>query len=172
MQTKFTEAECEQYANHIIKKFLKTEWTFLWSNKMTKAFGYCYSNKTIKISRHYFHLNKAFPHIIRNVILHEVAHAMQFEDMGYLSHDYHWKGYCLRIGADPKARFSEKFVTCPSERFALRNTFNGTVIEYMTITNKSPDTISGVLKEFEERIKQEEEETNTKLSYELVWCGK
>jgi hypothetical protein len=96
---------------------------------------------------------------------------MQFESMGYLSHDKHWKNYCLKIGAEPKAQFTGTDVAYPTEKFALRNTFNGKVLEYFTITNKSPDTLAGVLQEWQNRIKQEEEETNSKVNYELVWCG-
>lgn len=171
MKQEFSEEECEAYARHIIAKHLKTHWDFVWSNKMTNAFGYCYGNNRIKISRPYFNLNKAFPYIIRNVILHEVAHAMQFESMGYLSHDKHWKKFCLQIGAIPKATFNTKEVTAPCEKFALRNIFNGTVLDYISF-NKTYHGIADVLKEFQLRIEQEEYETQKKVDYELVWCGK
>lgn len=171
MKKEFSELECEDYAHHIISKYLKTHWDFVWSDRMTNAFGYCCNNKKIKISRPYFNLNKAFPHIIRNIILHEVAHAMQFESMGYLSHDKHWKQYCLQIGAIPKATFTTKEVTAPCERFALRNIFNGKVLDYIQF-NFGYYGIYDVLKEFNKRIEQEEYETNKKVDYELVWCGK
>jgi hypothetical protein len=97
---------------------------------------------------------------------------MQFESMGYLSHDKHWKNYCLQIGAEPKAKFTITDATCPVNKFALRNILNGKIIDYIPITNESPNTIAGVLQMFYERVKQEEEATNTTLNYELVWCGK
>lgn len=171
MRSEFTEEECEVYANHVIKKHLTHQWNFSFSNKMTNAFGYCYSNKTIKLSRPYFILNRSFPHIIRNIILHEIAHAMQYEIMGYLSHDKHWKNYCIQIGAIPKSTFTTLEVTTPCEKFALRNVFNGTVLDYISF-KMNYYRISDVLKEFKERIEREEYETNKKVDYELVWCGK
>ena len=171
MREEFTESECESYAIHIISKHLKRPWNFIWSDRMTNAFGYCCSNQTIKLSRPYFILNRSFPHIIRNIILHEVAHAMQYEEMGYLSHDKHWKNYCKEIGAIPKSTFTSHEVTKPCEKFALRNIFNGTVLDYISFKINYYG-IADVLKEFKERIEQEEYETNKKVDYELVWCGK
>jgi len=171
MTSEFTETECEAYAKHFITKHLILNWEFVWSDKMTKAFGYCYENRVIKLSRNYFKLNKKFPAIVQNVVLHEIAHAMQYESMGYLSHDEHWKNYCIQIGAIPKACFNSKEVTIPCEKFALRNIFNGNVIQYIQLTFKLK-SIPEALNEFHKRIELEEYETNTKVDYEVVWCGK
>lgn len=163
MNPEYTESECETYAYHIIKKYLKLPWHFDWSEKMTSAFGYCYSNKIIRLSRRHFNLNKSFPYIIRNVILHEVAHAMQMEQMGYLSHDKHWKNYCLKIGAAPMAKFSSNDVTVPCKAFAIRNTHNGKVPIYFKSTKP---TLRESLDEMAEVI-----ERLGGKGYEIVWCG-
>lgn len=170
MRNEFTKSDCEQYAKHFIQKYLKKDWKFVWSVKMTSAFGYCCSNFTIKLSSRYFELNKKFPTIIQNIILHEIAHAMQLEEMGYLSHDKHWKNYCLQIGALPKRQFSTYEVTTPCEKFALRDSLNGKVIEYFQFFNRS--RIADVFKDFQFRLEEEEARTNTKINHELVWCGK
>jgi len=163
MKGEYTEAECEVYANHIIKKHLKSIWKFQWSNKMSSAFGYCYSNKVIRLSRKYFNLNKSFPSIVRNIILHEVAHAMQLEKMGYMSHDKHWKNYCSDIGAIPKAKFSPNDITVPCRAFAIRNTINGKVPIYFHPTKP---TIRESLDEVVQLL-----EKHGKSGYEIVWCG-
>jgi predicted SprT family Zn-dependent metalloprotease len=163
MRGEYTEAECEVYANHIIKKYLKLPWQFEWSNKMSSAFGYCYATKIIRLSRKYFNLNKSFPTIVRNVILHEVAHAIQLEKMGYLSHDKHWKKYCLDIGAIPKARFSSKDVTIPCKAFAIRNTLNGNVPIYFKPTKP---TLRESLDEVVDML-----DKAGKTGFEVVWCG-
>lgn len=170
MRAEFTQADCDAYAKHFIHKYLKQPWKFAWSNKMTRAFGYCYSHLTIKLSRHYFELNRKFPSIIQDIILHEIAHAMQYEEMGYMSHDKHWKNYCLKIGAQPKVTFTNFDLTAPCQKFALRDSFTGKVIDYIQFFNSS--RISDVLNDFQVRIEEEEARTNIKINHELVWCGK
>jgi hypothetical protein len=167
MINEFTQSDCEKYANHFMAKHLEREWEFIWSNKMTRAFGYCYSNHIIKLSVPYFNLNKAFPHIIRNIILHEIAHAMQYEQMGYISHDKHWKNYCLKIGTVPEVRFSHLDVTVPCNSFALRNKTTGKVLNYMNILRKKNQTILTALKYLSETIDNAGEE-----NHEVIWCGK
>jgi hypothetical protein len=83
--------------------------------------------------------------------------------MGYLSHDKHWKKYCLDIGAIPKARFSSKDVTIPCKAFAIRNTLNGNVPIYFKPTKP---TFRESLDEVAEML-----EKAGKTGYEIVWCG-
>ena len=169
MQIDFTPEECEAYAKHMMAKHLKVDWKFIWSNRMTNAFGICASNKVIKLSRKYFNLNKSFPAIVRDIILHEIAHAMQLEEMGYLSHDKHWKNYCLRIGAEPIRCFSTLDVTKPCAAFALRNTLNGKVIKYIQKHQKI--SITSFLHQTNNYIKEVESRYENAVSFELVWCG-
>jgi hypothetical protein len=169
MTKNFTSQECEAYAKHMMSKYLKQDWEFVWSDKMTNSFGLCCSNYKIKLSKKYFHLNSSFPVVIRNVILHEIAHAMQYEDMGYLSHDKHWKKYCLKIGAEPVRCFSRLDVTAPCAAFALRDTFTGKVIQY--IQKRANVHITKFLQETNNYIKEVESSYDNPVSLELIWCG-
>ena len=61
--------------------------------------GVCrYATKTIGISLHYMKLNT--PELVRDTLLHEIAHALTPRDAG---HGRQWKQMCAEIGAMPVA---------------------------------------------------------------------
>lgn len=46
----------------------------------------------------------------KDTILHEIAHALQYQEMGYTKHDSHFYGYCRKVGANPKRCFEGQFI--------------------------------------------------------------
>jgi len=40
---------------------------------------------------------------VKNTILHEIAHAIDFHQRGYSAHDYRWKKIASTLGAHPRA---------------------------------------------------------------------
>lgn len=147
--------EIEQFALVKMKNYLKRDWRFEFSEKMENSFGLCYSSKIIRLSSKYIRLNLNFFHIIKDVILHEIAHAIQFEKQGYLSHDKHWKLICSQIGAKPRRLYTPKDLTCPCELWALRDAITGEVLGY------SKEDLRSVAEEF----------TDSEIRLESVWCG-
>jgi len=85
-----------------------------------------------------------------------------------LSHDKHWKKYCLKIGAEPVRCFSRLDVTTPCAAFALRDSFTGKVIKYIQQTNTN---ITNFLNETNNYIKEVESSYDNPVSLELIWCG-
>jgi len=72
-------------------------WGFRFNNAK-KRFGYCDSEQhTLSLSRHYVSLNSE--ELVRDVILHEIAHALVGEGNG---HNEQWKKVANSIGASPQ----------------------------------------------------------------------
>jgi predicted SprT family Zn-dependent metalloprotease len=129
---------------------------------MTSSFGYCYFNKKIKLSTKYTNLNSKFFHIVKDIILHEIAHAIQVDRQGILTHNSDWKKFCIEIGAKPSAKFSIYDITCPSKQYALRNAVTGKVYEYHK--NHIEDSLEDYIINFIE-------EPKLPNKFEYVWCG-
>ncbi len=151
--------DIEAYAYSQFKKYLNFDWKFAWNERFESTFGQCRSDMTIVLSKRYTLLNINYFHIIRDIILHEIAHAVQFEREGKLSHDKEWKNICKQIGAKPNRQFSIYEVTCPSQKFALRDAIRGIIYEYHD-------------KRVEDYQKYADENflVDSKLDY--IWCGK
>jgi predicted SprT family Zn-dependent metalloprotease len=67
-----------------------------------RTLGRCHygSVKKISLSRWYVENNEEA--LVEDTILHEIAHALDYLERGYSSHDKHWKKICVRIGARPE----------------------------------------------------------------------
>jgi predicted SprT family Zn-dependent metalloprotease len=87
-------------------------WSFEFSRAITIC-GYCnYTKKKIVLSRHFVKLNDIGD--IRDIALHEIAHALTPEDAG---HGPAWKAKCLELGCSPN-RLVENIVSCPRKYVA------------------------------------------------------
>lgn len=90
-------------------------YSFGWCNHV-KAAGICdYQNRTIWLSRPVTLLNTE--EMVRNTILHEIAHALTPGD----GHGHQWKAACVRIGANPSRLLYEDGVKviAPPPKFQL-----------------------------------------------------
>lgn len=71
-------------------------WRFQWSRGKKVIGQCCYSTKTIQIS-HIYTENVEHPEMLRNTVLHEIAHALTPGQ----HHNEVWKLACRAVGADP-----------------------------------------------------------------------
>ncbi len=66
------------------------------------ALGDCnYIMKRIRISRH--HIAGSSVDLVVDTILHEIAHAIDFENRGRSGHDAEWRRVAVSVGATPRA---------------------------------------------------------------------
>jgi len=87
---------------------LNVLWTFEFDNGK-RRFGACHHGRyKITLSRTLTELNLDKPDAIRDVILHEIAHALAGHRAG---HGPHWRAMARRIGANPTRCYDSNTVT-------------------------------------------------------------
>jgi predicted SprT family Zn-dependent metalloprotease len=77
-----------------------SDWNFRWLNDEVGRYGFCdVKMKTICLSRlmtkHDTDMDR-----VNNTILHEIAHALDYEKRGFTKHDSHWRKIALSIGCN------------------------------------------------------------------------
>ena len=92
----------KKLALKLMKKHKLTQegWTFQWDHAKTR-YGLCnHTDMTIQLSKY---LTKVCDEdVIKDTILHEIAHALDMEENGTSSHHgLRWRKICVRIGALP-----------------------------------------------------------------------
>jgi len=97
--------QVEAQAKELIQQHVP-DFKFAWMNKK-KTYGTCnYTLQTISISKHL--ALHGSDEAIKDVILHEIAHALV--GRGH-RHDYVWKRACREIGAKPQRGSNETILT-------------------------------------------------------------
>jgi len=92
-------------------RFEETLWKFKF-DKSKSRFGVCrYYDKTISMSRRLTELNEEKD--VRNVILHEIAHALTPGE----HHNRRWQLVAKRIGCDGKRCYDSTKVKVPTKKF-------------------------------------------------------
>ncbi len=82
------------------EKWNLNDWELKFSNQK-RHLGYCRPRKKIiSISRAFMETN-SFP-VIRDTLLHEIAHALHFLETGKTNHNNGWKKFALKVGCEPK----------------------------------------------------------------------
>src|ERR1039458_1461278 len=85
--------EVERVGRELIAAHGLVEWGFGW-NWRKRALGLCrYRERRIELSRDFVRANEMG--IVRETILHEIAHALAGEKAG---HGARWKEMCARVG--------------------------------------------------------------------------
>lgn len=91
----------KELAHDLMENFGLRDWHFEFSNT-SRAIGDCLgSRKRIRYSKKYAHLEYSE---IKDTILHEIAHALDYKRYGSSSHGKRWKNIAIEVGAIPKAR--------------------------------------------------------------------
>lgn len=103
---------------------LNNGWSFQFDRGMQRL-GCCnYKKKCISLSAPIAEINEE--EIVKNTILHEIAHALAFPFCG---HGYHWKNMCMKIGAkakrtsdckNPVGKYIAVCPTCGKETYFYR----------------------------------------------------
>lgn len=125
-----TPAEARAFANEALTEHGLHDWLFLLNTTSKRAAGWCkYDERSVELAEWVFDLG--WPEeAIKDVILHEVAHALTPRDE---AHGPEWKRVAQRIGADPSRTYSglpsmraenwvwrEHCLRCGWERFLFR----------------------------------------------------
>lgn len=108
-----TKREIENKANELIEEWMLDGlgWSFRWNTRMVKSVGLCRfrgkrHSKTIELSHKIFvdygiDGETVTEEFAIDTILHEIAHALDYEARGKSAHDYEWKEWAKQVGADP-----------------------------------------------------------------------
>lgn len=89
--------DAEKIARELMAKHLDDSWTLAFNSKLT-ALGQCnYTQKKILLSKPLTEVNNE--QILREVVLHEIAHALT---PSWAGHNSTWKEKCLEIGGTGK----------------------------------------------------------------------
>jgi predicted SprT family Zn-dependent metalloprotease len=95
--------ELEAYAQQKLEQWALTDkgWKFAWNSRRT-SFGLCSPRrKTIFLSTFLLSTVPLDEH--KDTVLHEIAHALDFEERGFSNHDRYWKRKAIEVGAAPVA---------------------------------------------------------------------
>ena len=81
------------------------------------------------------HLTRMSDDDIRDTILHEIAHALDYKQRGKSGHDEAWKAICRKIGAKP-SRSSENGFPRDLFKYEIKCTNCGQVVAYRQVASK------------------------------------
>src|SRR5437764_2083788 len=105
--------EAHQLARALLRDHGLRDWSFRF-NRSKCNMGLCrFDDRSIELSLHFVERNPE--PVIRDTLLHEIAHALVGPGHG---HDSAWKRMCLRIGARPERQSFE--VAMPDGRWQAR----------------------------------------------------
>lgn len=122
-----TKVEIERFAKEKIKEHLNLDWKFIFKITNGSLGTMKRKGRIITFNPNYLDKDEL---VIKNTILHEIAHAMVFEEMkdildkkiklskpvsSYVGHRSVWKDKCRKIGAIPRAKYDEKFIKVLNE---------------------------------------------------------
>jgi predicted SprT family Zn-dependent metalloprotease len=100
--------DCKLLAEELLKLHGLSDWLIQFDNALNR-FGYCqYSKKVISLSRSLVELNSI--DIVKNTILHEIAHALC--PIG-VHHGKAWQDKALSIGCDGKRCYDTSVIKKP-----------------------------------------------------------
>lgn len=94
--------DAQQLANELMQKHLTNDdgtmsWSFRWDRAKTRAGCCSWKNRAIQLSMPQTKLHTE--DVVRDTILHEIAHALAGARHG---HDAHWRSICRQVGAIPQ----------------------------------------------------------------------
>jgi predicted SprT family Zn-dependent metalloprotease len=94
--------QTRELALHLLAAHGLRDWSFTFNRSKLQMGCCCYGSKIIRLSRHFVARNS--PDLIRDTLLHEIAHALVGPGHG---HDAEWRSMCRRIGAKPERLSNE-----------------------------------------------------------------
>lgn len=130
-------------SSKIKKRFpILSSWEVRWNNRLKTALGRCVvkkeNNREIKyveFSTKILALNsnsRTFCKHLQQNILHEWAHALDYERNNNLGHQKSWKSIMVELQAKPETFYDSEAITFvnPKAKYVIRNTCTGTVFAY------------------------------------------
>jgi len=109
-------SKAKTLANKLLDKWnLSPRWAFEF-DRAKRRFGCCkISKRKITISRHLTKRNKEAK--VKDTILHEIAHALDFEDRGTSDHSEHWKRWARKVGANDSRCYDSSKVNSVDHKY-------------------------------------------------------
>ena len=151
------------YAIAVLKAVDLKGWSFGWDRAKRRLGCSNYIRKHISLSAYFvLHFMEKDPQLIRDTLLHEVAHALAYVHHQEHNHGVHWRHYCTLLGIPNETVRSkcEAFVpvTPNNFRYVLRHKETGEVFRrYVKRPRTSPQRLAGAY------IRGRKEETLGKL---------
>ncbi len=113
-------------------------WSFRWNDRLTNSMGRCVLKrgaKYIELSTRIVSLNIDIPDFlnkIRDTILHEWAHALEYEERKVLSHSPVWRKWMMKLGRPPERCYDGSLYTMipRGATHVIRNSANGRIYKY------------------------------------------
>lgn len=107
-------------------------YTFVWDNRSRKRIGYChYERKEIGLARKIIELNLQNSKIIREVVLHEIAHAINFELFDDTGHTESWRNVLLYLGGNGKTLYKPHGLNFPLTKYTMKCLTCGIEVGYV-----------------------------------------
>lgn len=131
---------CSEITSELKEKYpvLKT-WSFKWNRRLRTVMGRAVrrasGEKYIELSSHLVHINRNTPDFITRIketILHEWAHALDWETSKGWGHSSSWRKWMITLGVPPERCFNSGRWLCALNRavYAIRNGRTGNVMFY------------------------------------------
>ena len=99
----------KQFAVEQLKKWELTgshgnDWCFVWDTRAVRRYGQCrYHKQEISVSKQLANINSIEES--KDVVLHEIAHALAGRGQG---HNAVWRRMCMRVGARPERCYTSE----------------------------------------------------------------
>lgn len=107
-------------------------YTFKWDNRSRKRLGYChFVKKEIGLSKSIIELNLHKTKEIRAVVLHEIAHAINYELNDDTGHSEVWREILLELGGDGKTLYKPNTFVMPLTKYTMKCTTCGIEVGYV-----------------------------------------
>jgi predicted SprT family Zn-dependent metalloprotease len=99
-----TKSDFKRFARTEMSKLGLDGWTVKFNGRIKRAVGKCKPRKKrIDLSKAYFveHGGELPDEMLKDVVLHEIAHALDYERRGTSDHSRKWKRVAREVGANP-----------------------------------------------------------------------
>ncbi len=91
------------------------DWELTFSNQK-RHLGYCRPRKkVVSISKAFMQTNPFA--VIKDTLLHEIAHALHFIETGKTNHNNGWKQFALKVGCEPKRCATGQGLNMPDGKY-------------------------------------------------------
>ena len=100
---------------YLKKKWRLKDWKLIFSNGK-RQLGHCNCRKkTISLSAAYMRTNPY--EVLKDTLLHEIAHALQFVNTGKTDHGREWKNIAMELGCTPERCVSSDDIDIPRGKY-------------------------------------------------------
>lgn len=135
-------ADARQLATQLMRQHLDDSWTFRWSTARNTLGACNYDRRRISLSRPFAEHNDE--PAVRDIILHEIAHALTPPEVyGNRPHGHEWRVAAMKLGATPTTCQDPRNIVVPPGRYEGRCPIDGctTVTQRQRMTARAHNFI-------------------------------